>query len=72
MTKVVLYLLCKPFGKQLLVKEKGTGKHNYIGLINVRVAMALIWLLFIEQSKCVRQHKEHTESITWILRILYS
>lgn len=42
MTKVVLYLLCKPFGKQLLVKEKGTGKHNYIGLINVRVAMALI------------------------------
>ena len=34
--------------------------------------MVLIWLLFIEQSKCVRLHKEHTESMICILKILYS
>ena len=42
MTKVVLNLLCKPYGRHLLVKEKVRAKHNFIGLINVRVAMALI------------------------------
>lgn len=70
MTKVVLHLLCKPFDRYLLVKEEGRAKH-YIGLNNVRVAMVLIWLLFIDQSKCVRQHKEHIETMIWILRILY-
>lgn len=69
MTKIVLPLLREPFGRYLLVKEEGRAKH-FIGL-SVRVAMVLIWLLFIEQSKCVRQDKEHIETMIWILRILY-
>lgn len=50
MTKAALNFLCKSFGRHLLVEEEGRAKHNFIGFINVRVAMALIWLLFIEQS----------------------
>lgn len=71
MTKAVLNVLCKSSDRHSWVKDKGRAKHNFTGLNNVRVAMALIWLLFIEQSKCVRQYKELTKSMIWILKILY-
>lgn len=53
------------------MKEKGRTQHNFIGLINVRVAVALIWLLFIEQSKYVKQYKELTKTMMWMLNISY-
>lgn len=42
MTEAVLNLLCQTIGRHLLVKEKGRAQQNFIGLINVKVAVALI------------------------------